>query len=581
MFPLFFFSGKGAKHAENTLVCTKESIERNLMIRTKDARLVPFVLNAAQKRLLAEIERQEKAGKPVRIIILKARQMGFSTLVQALLFLKTAGNENYESLIVAHKDEATGNLFRMSRRFYENLPPGLAPKLVSNKGREMIFDTSGQNAKELGSRIRCATAGGSGVGRSYTLQSAHLSEFAFWPGDKTDTYSGIAQAVPDKPGTMLIIESTANGYNEFKTLWDAAVKAQRDGTDGFVPIFFPWFEMEEYRRPPPPGFAPTKEEQALKARFSLDDAQLAWRRWCIAANCGGEERRFRQEYPATPDEAFLSTGDCVFDAQAVEARRAQAEAFPVKRGRFVYDFDDRAPRGEKIRNIRFVEGDRPIVRILKEPEEGVPYVLGGDTAGTGSDRFTGQVLDNRSGAQAAVLQHERDETLYTRQMYCLGMYYNGALLGVETNYSTYPQKELERLGYPHFYVRERVDTFTGKTEQAYGFETTAVTRPLILDNLRAVCRADLTLVGDYETLGEMLTFVYGRDYKPQALGGKHDDLVMALAIAHHIRTQQRKRAGKPSMRAWTKDMREDYRRADAEGKKHLLEKYGKPSNGGA
>ncbi len=557
--------------------CTQENIEKILKIRTKDARLVPFALNTAQKRLLSVIRAQEAEGRPVRVILLKARQMGFSTLAQALIFLKTIGNENFESLIVAHTEEATANLFRMSRRFYENLPPGLAPKLVSNKGREMIFDTSGQEAKELGSRIRCATAGGKGVGRSYTLQAAHLSEFAFWPGDKQETSTGILQAIPDKPGTMVIIESTANGFDAFKSLWDAAVQAKRDGTEGFEPVFFPWHEMEEYRRMPPPDFEPTKQEQALKARFSLDDEQLAWRRWCIAANCGGDLRRFRQEYPATPEEAFLSTGDCVFDERVLALRRSQAEALEVKRGCFRFTYDDTAKKGQKIRDIQFVEGGEAIVRILTPPEAGVPYVLGGDTAGTGSDRFTGQVLDNRTGKQAAVLQHEQDETLYTRQMYCLGMYYNQALIGVETNYSTYPQKELERLGYPRFYVRERVDTYTGKTAQAYGFETTARTRPLILDNLKAVAAQAPELLCDYETLGEMLTFVYDENYKPQAQKGKHDDLVMALAIAHHIRAQQSFRAAAPEKGArWTQDMREDYRAADAQEKKRLLEKWGKP-----
>ena len=258
-------------------------------------------------------------------------------------------------------------------------------------------------------------------------------------------------------------------------------------------------------------------------------------------------------------------------------RRSQAEALEVKRGCFRFTYDDTAKKGQKIRDIRFVEGGEVIVRILTPPEPGVPYVLGGDTAGTGSDRFTGQVLDNRTGKQAAVLQHEQDETLYTRQMYCLGMYYNQALIGVETNYSTYPQKELERLGYPRFYVRERVDTYTGKTAQAYGFETTARTRPLILDNLKAVAAQELSLIGDYETLGEMLSFVYGPDFKPQALAGKHDDLVMALAIAHFIRRQQRYRKDDPdSTRPWTQDMWDDYRAADRRTKAHLLEKWGKP-----
>ena len=560
----------------------RDYIENFLKIRTKDARIVPLRMNEAQKRLYGVIAAQWNAGKPVRIIILKARQMGFSTLVGALTFQQTATNENRGALVVAHTEEATRTIFQMYRRYLENLPEPVKPMTRAYNGNEIIFDRPSKGAataeRGLGSFIRCATAGGEGVGRSQTLQSVHLSELAFWPGDKADVLSGIMQAVPDAPRTMVVIESTANGFDEFKNLWDRSVEAERNGKEGFTPIFFPWFEMEEYRRRVLPGFKLTDEEQALKERFGLDDEQIAWRRWCIATNCSGDLNKFRQEYPATPDEAFISTGTCVFDQEAITARREEVREIRPIRGRFEYDFDDAKPGGQKFANIRFVESESGIVRILKMPEAFAPYVIGGDTAGTGSDRFVGQVLDNRTGEQAAVLQHTMDETMYTRQMYCLGIFYNTALVGIETNYSTYPQKEMERLGYPRFYVRERVDTYTGATAQAYGFETTSRTRPLMIDNLKAVAK-DLSLIGDYETLGEMLTFVYDEHYRPAAQAGEHDDLVMALAIAHMIRPQQQYRAAIPDdegTTVWTDDMWSDYHSADAETKRYLVEKWGKP-----
>ena len=563
----------------------RDYIENFLKIRTKDARIVPLRMNEAQERLYGVIAKQWNTGKPVRIIILKARQMGFSTLVGALAFQQTATNENRGALVVAHTDEATRTIFQMYRRYLENLPEPVRPMTRAYNGNEIIFDRPSKGTataeRGLGSFIRCATAGGEGVGRSQTLQSVHLSELAFWPGDKADVLSGIMQAVPDAPRTMVVIESTANGFDEFKNLWDRSVEAERNGEEGFTPVFFPWFEMREYRRTPPPGFEKTQEERELAERFGLDDAQLAWRRWCIEVNCGGDLNRFRQEYPATPDEAFISTGTCVFDQEAILARREKVRTAKCRRGRFTYEFDDSRPKGKKIKNIEFVDDPRGIVRIYAEPEQYAPYVIGGDTAGTGSDCFIGQVLDNRTGAQAAVLQHEQDETMYTRQMYCLGMYYNQALIGIETNYSTYPQKEMERLGYPRFYVRERVDTYTGATSQAYGYETTSRTRPLMIDNLKAVAQKELDSIGDYETLGEMLTFVYDEHYRPAAQEGEHDDLVMALAIAHIIRPQQSYVSVVPEAEAtarWTKDMWEDYRSADAETRKMLMERWGKPKD---
>lgn len=562
----------------------RQYIESFLKIRTKDGELAPLHFNAAQERLYAIIRAQWNAGKPVRVIILKARQMGFSTETESLLYWQTATARGQEALIVAHTEEATGNIFAMTRRFYDNMPPEVRPLTRASNARELVFDVPSRGAPEgaqgLGSRLRCATAGGDGIGRSLTIQAAHLSEFAFWPGDKAETLAGIMQAVPDRPGTIVVIESTANGFDTFKTMWDEAVRAQRDGDDGFLPVFFPWFELDEYRRTPPPGFERTQEERALAARFGLDDEQLAWRRWCIATNCGGDLRRFHQEYPATPDEAFLSTGTSVFDAEAVAARREAVREIPVLRGEFVYDYDDAQPQGNKITNIRFDPGGRPIVRILHAPEDGAPYVIGGDTAGTGSDSFVGQVLDNRTGAQAAVLQHTQDEILYTRQMYCLGKYYNDALIGIETNYSTYPQKEMERLGYTRFYVRERVDTYTGATAQAYGFETTSRTRPLIIDGLKAVCAQEIELFGDYETLGEMLTFVYDERYRPAAQTGAHDDLVMALAIAHFIRPQQSTRgagsAPEDGTAQWRADMWADYYAADRDTRQELIRRWGRP-----
>lgn len=554
-------------------------IERFLKIRTKEGAVVPLVLNRPQERLYNAIQKQWRAGKPVRIIILKARQMGFSTLTEAIIFFLTVTAKYVESMIVAHKDEATANLFRMSKRFYDELPPALRPMQRASNAQELLFDRPAKykgEAQGLGSRIRCATAGGSGVGRSYTLKCLHLSEFAFWPGDKRETFSGLVQAVPDRPGTVIIIESTANGYDEFKKMWDDAVQAERDGTDGFTPIFFAWFEMEEYRRAPLPGFKRTPEEQELAETFGLDDEQLAWRRWCISVNCGGDVNLFHQEYPSTPDEAFIATGRCAFDKAALVLRREKVRTDKWERGAF------RVQKGidGKIMDWKWKPDERGPLRIRKHPEEGVPYVLGGDTAGTGSDFFAAHVIDNRTGEQIAVLHHQFGERMFAEQVYCLGMYYNEALVGIEVNYSTYPEMVLEELGYPNLYVRQRLDNYTGKLMDAFGFETTTTTRPAIIDGLKDVAQSALETITDYDTLGEMLTFVYDEKWKAQAEEGEHDDLVLSLAITHFIRAQQTTLVRKPSAEGgarWTSDMWEDYNRASAAERELLIRMWGQPA----
>ena len=554
----------------NPLNC-KDYIEHCLKVRTKDSEVIPFRLNPPQNRLYGEIRKQAQAGKPVRIIILKARQMGFSTLTEGIFFWKCATGRNQEAMIVAHKDEATANIFRMSKRYYDELPAPMKPMTKASNAQEIVFDKPSRSSSEvkgLGSRIRCATAGGKGVGRSYTLTMLHLSEYAFWPGDKNETYTGLAQTVPDKPGTMIIIESTANGYDEFKKKWDAAVQAQRDGTDGFTPIFFAWFEMPDYRREPRPGFTRTEEEQQLAEEFHLDDEQLAWRRWAIAENCGGDIEMFHQEYPCTPDEAFISTGRCAFDKVKLVLRRKQTEHLPWERGRF------RLKAGNEVEWIPDKKGP---IRILKKPEKGVPYVLAGDTAGTGSDFFAGQLLDNRTGEQVAVLHHQFGEREFAVQMYCLGKYYNWALIGIETNYSTFPEGILEDMNYPNLYVREKVDTFSGEIVKAFGFNTNTKTRPLIIDGLKDVVNQAPETINDFETMGEMLTFVYDENWKAQAEEGEHDDLVMALAIAHQIRGQQTTlvSAAKPKNR-WTEDMWQDWRNASSSEREMMLQEWGDP-----
>lgn len=157
----------------------------------------------------------------------------------------------------------------------------------------------------------------------------------------------------------------------------------------------------------------------------------------------------------------------------------------------------------------------------------------------GSDYFTGHVLDNITGEQVAVLKQEYDEISYTRQMYCLGKYYNEALIGIEANYTTFPLEELQRLRYTKQYVRERKDSYTNNITKAYGFKTTSITRPNILGNLQKILKEEIHLIIDADTLQEGLTFIKNEKGRPEAQVGYHDDLIMALAIAYDIRTQQK------------------------------------------
>ena len=242
-------------------------------------------------------------------------------------------------------------------------------------------------------------------------------------------------------------------------------------------------------------------------------------------------------------------GKTIFDSAKINERLSQIPK-PIKTGYFIYDYDDtKLAKGQidsfgcvsegKIINIRWINDPNGTIQIYKVPN--VPqitkYAIGGDTAGDGSDYFVGQVIDAKTGEQVATFRQQMDEDLYTKQMYCLGSYYGWAKIGIESNFSTYPNMELQRLGYPNLYIREKQDTYTGKLEKTFGFKTTSVTRPLLISNLVEIVRENTELLNDKITLEEMLTFVRNEKGKPEAQQGAHDDTIMALGIAYEVRNQ--------------------------------------------
>ena len=226
-------------------------------------------------------------------------------------------------------------------------------------------------------------------------------------------------------------------------------------------------------------------------------------------------------------------GKTVFDARKIN-ERLQTIPKPVKVGYFLYDYD-----GLKITNIRWQNDVNGYIKLYQVPD--VPavtnYCIGGDTAGEGSDYFTAHVLDAKTGIQVAAFRNQFDPDLYTKQMYCLGKYYKDALIAIEANFDSYPIRELQRLGYNNQYVREQLDSYTGKTEKRFGFRTTTLTRPTIISNLIQIVREHTETLNDKDTLEELLTIIRNEKGRIEAPEGGHDDQMMGLAIAHEARSQ--------------------------------------------
>ena len=512
----------GKKSQAETLDFTaQEFIEEFFLIRNKKAELVNLKFNYPQQQFY-DLLKESYGKKPSRFIVLKARQLGISTFTEAFITFMTMFSPNTSSVIIAHEAEAASRIFDMTKLYVESLPKGMRPQQKASNAREIEFD-----AKENGlkSSIRVMVASNSTRGSTYKY--AHLSEVAFWEHPE-EALLALNQAVPMTDDSLIVMESTANGFNYFYTLWQDAVNGRSD----YTPIFFPWYVDPNYTMPYR-GFELTPYETEIKEKYDLTLEQLQWRRWCIANNCGNDETLFRQEYPISPEEAFITSGSSVFDTEKILSRMKDLPE-PLKVGYFNYDYD-----GVHITNIKWVDNPLGYIKIYKEPTMNFTG-LGGDTAGEGSDFFVAQVVD-QDGNQVAVLHKQFDADLYSKQVYCLGTYYK-SVIAIESNFDPGINRDLQRFRYPNLYVREKTDQIARDVYEKYGFRTTSLTRPQIIDQLVEIVREHTEKIVDRETLQEMLSFVRLKG-KPQADEGAHDDLVMGLAIAYESLKQLPRRYG--------------------------------------
>ena len=528
-------------------------LKYNVKIVNKEGDQIPFVLNNTQKRIEAKIKELESHGIPVRIIILKYRQGGISTYVQAKYLCRTVKNKNRSALVVAHRDDSTNAIFEKSKYIYKYLPPQIQPLQQASNARELIFDKPPHykgKQEGLNSRIKVQTAGSEDIGRSDTNFYVHLSEFAFYKGNPKKSLTGILQSVPKVPGTIVVIESTGNGMNDFKDLWDAA----EAGENQWIPMFFAWHDD-------PLNVMPcTKEELAeimssldeenskyikeITGLFNLTPEQIKWYIWMAKNDCNGDWDMMKQENPGFPAESFLSTGRPVFNVKQISMRieqlKKQYKLKPPKRGSFLFEWNDPDTKDKiKDSSIRFVEGLGDFIYIYEEPKAGHPYVAGGDTSGEGSDSFASTVLDNSNGKRVATLHGDLGADPYAHQMYCLGRYYNNALISIEVNFDLYPVLELARLNYPRQYRRELLDEVGHRKQYKDGYKTDGNTRPYMISLEIVLIKENIDLFTHIGMLQECLTFVKDKNGRPDAESGKHDDILMSDMIANASRSQQR------------------------------------------
>lgn len=370
-----------------------------LIISDKNGKSVPFIHNKPQRKLFRKILEYWQEGKPIRFIVLKARQLGFTTFIIALKLFVCIMNKGFHGIVMAHDQDASSSIFSKLQSMYNNWQPqniDLRPDTMKSNTKMLEFNN--KFGTGLGSTCKVFNAKKEEV-RGGTTQFVHQSERAFYPSrvlDKLDT--SCKQQVPLRANTFIFYETTADGQGSpFHHEWMEAV----DNPDkGFYPFFFPWHEMIDCENPEDDyvkNFRSEKErrdlleslgkdmrynkyegeETELQQMYDLTDEQLNWRRYVIDYNFAGRIRKFDQEYPHCPEVAFISTGTNFFDLGKLEELRKFSKSLSytsVKLSKISGEW-------------RMVKHDNGYLKVWKKPEHGRQYFITVDPA-EGEDPLT-------------------------------------------------------------------------------------------------------------------------------------------------------------------------------------------------
>lgn len=507
-----------------------------LYIVTKDLHVERLgdVMKPAQIDFIERCQRQLDSRGQIRAIILKARQMGMSTIIEAILFVLSMLNDHFSSLIVSHEDKSSAHILGMTKFYWSTyIFKDLHQFDEKYNGRNHLAWTNYSD-------IHIATAKNVAGGRSTTIQCLHGSETAYWP-DAENLMGGLKQAIPSFGLNAIFIESTANGVgNYFHKECNAAMRKLNE----YEFFFYPWHQEPEYTAAylPPDvanqyGFIKDldEEEVRLRGEHDLTAGQLLWRRWCISNRCSGDINRFRAEYPSNPHEAFIATGRNVFHQPHLFAHYEPRHG---KKGKLM-----------KLRGkVRFVEDPQGWFTLFAEPADdkdwGV-YLCGGDpTHTTTGDYACIQVINRRTLEQVGVYRRKIDPISFGKDMQLVGTFFNLALLAPEKEGPGYASVGcIVADYYPNVYQSQRIDKMQGKpTTDLAGWSTNVNTKHLAIAHLVKLFSEPVVSFGDQKyglVIHDEITLLELRDYVTSEKGlgyensdgSEYDDGVMALAIA--------------------------------------------------
>lgn len=498
-------------------------------------RNVKLRLNAPQRHVLADLERQRLAGKGVRMILLKARQWGGSTLVlMYMAWIQLVLRRNWNSIICGHKRSTSSVIKGMYTKLLQHYPKQL---LDDDKPLEFKTFEGNTNAKIITGRdclVLMGTAQVDDVVRGYDIAMAHMSEVAFWPSSTMRNPEDVMRSVD---GSLLVggltvevLESTANGIgNYFHNEWLLSVNGETDKHT----VFIPWYEIEIYR-------LPVDEAEIADLWKSFDDYERnLWQIGCTLEMIKWyhEKRKSYQshhkmmaEFPTNSTEAFSTSGRCVFSLSRLDAMRAQC-CEPLAKGEL-----------KKVNGKwRIIDEGKPRLKVWKMPTTDMlesKYVVGVDIGGrsASADYSVISVIDchDRICETVAQWRGHIDHDLLIEKAIAIASFYNQALLVVESNTLETNASDGKSAYLLRRLKDEYSNVFRRKTEPhgfKVGFQTNVLTKAQVVNHLVTMVREGLLVEHDSDAIDEMSWFEERLGGGFGAIDGKHDDMVMSRGIA--------------------------------------------------
>lgn len=483
-------------------------IENFMKVVNKLGKLVPFELNPQQKMLLNDMDKYN--------IVLKSRQLGITTLSCAYSIYLACTNSNTTCLLVSYSIDSATSIFEKLKQLYNDLPSALRVELIANNKKELKFVN--------GSRIICATCGSKDVARGLTIRFAHLSEIGFMKDTIDRQLLAIEQALT--PNGKIILESTANGLNYFSELWNKAERKE----NLYKPFFFSWIDdkvmfadeykmfceryKNQYKKLPTLDELDEKEKNLYSQGASIE--QLVWRRLKIA---NSSEVSFTQEFPSNPVEAFISTGNNIFNAEKIHERLSNiGEVITVNK-----------PNNLPVSLVPWFNRG---FSLWETPKAKQKYYIGVDTGeGLGQDYSAFQIL-TEDGRQIAEFKSNKIKPFqFAELVNDVGIYFNKALLVVEKASAghTVVDKLKNDYKYANMYKYKEYDA-RGNAKKKVGFVTNSKTKPLMINNFVELFETNQICINSKDLLSEMKLFAF-KDGKMEATFGNHDDLVLSMAMA--------------------------------------------------